>query len=252
MRISHPGKALATIVAALALGACGSSGIEDILGSPSQRPTNIADEVQGTVRSVDTSGDCVIEIDDARWTDRNNLRNGTDYGNYDSGERLTLYCDDQTVVVHEGQSYRVANLERGDEIAARVDESGNRLLVDRIDVLYDVTSRDDRTTGDGRTTDDDRYGVGGDLRGVVRRVDQENRTILLDDLRVYDRDLDARVDDRVTLYYDTDTDVEFEGQRYRAENLEPGDEVEVRVYEVRGQFIAEAIEVISDVRASRY
>jgi hypothetical protein len=240
MRSIHPGKVLVATVVALSLGACGSSGIDDILGSSSEPPVTRHDEVRGTVQYVDTTGDCVIELDEARYVERNNLRDD-DYGLRD-GERVTVYCDDRTVVMHEGRSYRPEALERGDEIAVEVDRSGSRLIAGRIDVLYDVTGEDDRRTG-----------FGGDLRGTVRSVDRENRTILLERVAVYDRELEEHESgDRVTLLYDTDTDVMFEGDQYRAENLEPGDEVEVQVVEVRGRLIAEEIEVISDVRTSRY
>ena len=250
MRSINPSKVLATLAVAVALGACGSSGLGDIMGSPGGgTQTAAADEVRGTVRYVDTSGDCLIEIEDARWSNRSNLRNddyGGAYGNNTSGERLTLHCDDRTVVMHEGQSYRPQALERGDEIAARVDQTGNQLRVARIDVLYDATPGDD-----DRATDDRRFG-GGDLRGIVRYVDRDNRTIQLENVDVFDRNLEDYDDDRITLYYDTDTDVEFDGKSYRAENLEPGDEVEVEVYEIRGRLHAEVIEVVSDARTSRY
>jgi hypothetical protein len=240
----RPGRALFALAAALMFSACGSSDIGDILGSPSGGGTTAyVDEVRGTVLYVDTQGECLIELEDTRVTSRTNLRND-DLGSLRDGDRVTLHCDDRTVVTHEGQNYRPDALERGDEIVAEVQQSGNRLLVDRIDVLYDVTA------GDGRA-DDYRQGFG-DLRGTVRRVDAEQRTILIDDVEVFDRNLDDWSGDRLTLYYDTDTDVLFEGRRYQANNLEPGDEIEVDVSEIRGRLIAEEIEVVSDVRTSRY
>lgn len=248
MRSIHPGKFLLTALAALSLTACGSSGMGDILGVPDtsgRGRSAAAGEVRGTVRYVDTSGDCLIELEDSRFTRDTSsyLRDDDDRWGRRDGERVTVYCDDRTVVMHQGQRYEVAALERGDEIVVEVDERGNRLLAGRIDVVYDVTG-DDRAGGGDR-------GFGGDLRGTVLRVDREDKTLLLEDVRVYDRALDEWEGDRVTLYYDTDTDVLFEGQRYRAESLEPGDEIEVEAYEVRGRLIAESIEVVSDVRASR-
>lgn len=234
----HPGRAVAASLAALALAACGSTGIDDILGGTGGAPASTIDEVRGTVSAVDTTGDCRIEVEDTRITERS-LRDD-DLGGYRTGDRLTLYCDEGTVVVHEGRSYRPAALERGDEIAARVETSGGRLVVDRIDVLRDVTPGDDRASG-----------LESDLRGTVRFVDRERKTIQLERVDVFDRDLEVYADDRVTLYYDTDTDVVFEGRRYAAENLEPGDVIEAEVYELRGQLIVEAIEVVDDVRASR-
>jgi uncharacterized protein YuzE len=249
MRSIYFGNALLGALTALTLTACGSSGMGDILGTPDTGSSNSRvagdGEVRGTVRYVDTSGDCVIELEDSRFTRGTSYLRDDDTWNSRDGERATVYCDDRTVVMHEGKSYEVGALERGDEIVVEVDESGNRLLAGRIDVLYDVT-------GDDRADDDRDSLGGGDLRGTVVRVDRENRTLLLEDVRVYDRQLDDWEGDRVTLEYDTDTDVLFEGQRYSAENLEAGDEVEVEAYEVRGRLIAESIEVVADARASRF
>ena len=241
MRSIPYGKALTPFAAALLLGACGSSGIGDILGgSPGQPPAAVADEVRGTVRYVETDGECRIELEDARVTQRRNLRDD-DYG-LGGGDRVMLYCDDSTVVTHDGRSYRPEALERGDEVVAEVEQSGNRLYVERLDVLYDVTPGDDRATD---------YGYG-DLRGTVRQVDRDDRTIEIDRIDAFDRDLERYEGERVTLWYDTDTDVVFEGRRLGADNLEPGDVIEVEITEVRGRLVADSIEVVSDVRASRY
>ena len=240
MRSIPYGKALIPFAAALLLGACGSSGIGDILGSPGNEPAVAVDEVRGTVRYVDTDGDCLIELEDARVTERRNLR-GDDYG-LGGGDRVTLYCDDTTVVTHDGRSYRPEALERGDEVVAEVERSGSRLVVERLDVLYDATPDDDRASDRGY----------GDLRGTVRQVDRTNRTIEIDRIDAFDRDLDRYEGARATLWYDTDTDVLFDGRRFAADNLEPGDVIEVEITEIRGRLIADSIEVVSDVRASRY
>lgn len=234
------GKTFVTFAAALMLGACGSSGIDDVFGGTGRAPATVADEVRGTVRYVATDGECLIELEDARITHRSSLRED-DYG-LRNGERVTLYCDDATVVTHEGRSYRPAALERGDEVVATVAQSGSRLYAERLDVLYDVTPGDDRATSRGY----------GDLRGTVRQVDRTNRTIEIDRVDAFERELERYEGARVTLWYDTDTDVLFEGRRYAAENLEPGDVIEVEITEIRGRLIADSIEVVSDVRASRY
>ena len=72
---------------------------------------------------------------------------------------------------------------------------------------------------------------------------------MLDRALGFDRD-----EDRMTVYYETDTEVVFEGRRYSPENLERGDVVEVEVDQVRGQLVADEIAVIEDARdrSARY
>jgi hypothetical protein len=254
MRTHHTGSALALVAATLLLTACGSSGLGDILGGGSSDPRQSVSEVRGTVRGVDVRGDCAIELRDSDYDYSNDLRNERDtaYG----GDTTVVYCDERTQVMHDGRSYRPDALEPGDRIAARVYESGGRLIADRIDVLHDVSSGDDRYDDDAtydsddRYYDDDRSGLFGDLRGRVLRVDSNRRTIQLERVEYYDRGLEFdRDDDRVTLVYDDQTSVRFEGRTYRPDNLEIGDVVEVQVDRVRDQLLADEIEVVSDVRA---
>jgi hypothetical protein len=245
----HPGRASVLAFTAALLVGCGSSGIGDVLGGGSDYPESRISEVRGTVRGVDTSGgDCAIELTEASVYD-SRLRDRDD--GYGLGGEV-LFCDDRTQVVHEGQSYRPDALERGDRIVARVQQVGNRLIADRIEVTHDV-SGDDRGgpyPDDGRT--DTLYG---DLRGTVYRVDTTRGTIELERVEVFDRGLELdRVEDRVTLYYDRDTLVRFEGRTYAPENLERGDLVEVEVDEVRGGLLADEISVLEDARdrSARY
>jgi hypothetical protein len=241
MRTLTPGKALAALAVALLLGACGSSDIGDILGGPSGRA---ADQIRGTVRSVDTRGDCRIELDDTGSS--RYLANGGS----GSGGRATVYCDSSTRVVYQGQTYRPDSLEAGDEVVVAVRDVGGRLLADRIDVTYDVSTRgyDDRYPRDDRY---DEYGrtANEDLRGTVLRVDRERRNLTLERVDYYDRSLDpGGSSDRLTLYYDSETRVTFRGQGYRPENLEPGDVVAVSVETVRGTLVASDVRVLADTR----
>jgi hypothetical protein len=241
------------LAAALLVG-CGSSGMGDILGGGSDYPNETLVEVSGTVRGVDVSGgDCAIELTESR-TYESNLRDG--YGNDLAGD--VLFCDDRTEVVHDGRSYRPDALERGDRIVARARQVGGRLHAERIEVTYDVSSGNDPYYEDDRSDDryDDRYDddrtgstLYGDLRGIVYRVDTGRRTIELERVEVLDRALGFdRDEDRMTIYYETDTEVTFEGRRYSPENLERGDVVEVEVDQVRGQLVADEIAVIEDAR----
>jgi hypothetical protein len=263
MHIHSTRRALGLAAVALLLGACGSSGMGDILGGGNDYPQQNVGEVRGTVRGVDTRDDCAIELRDSDYVQTNDLRNssGTAYG---SGDTTVVYCDGGTEVVHEGRSYRPDALEPGDRVAVQVRESGGRLIANRIDVLYDVSSgerygdyaEDDRDDDDDRYDNDDGYrddrsGLYGDLRGRVRRVDESRRTIELERVEYYDRGMEfERDDDRVTLLYDDQTTVRFEGRTYRPDNLEVGDVIEVEVDTVRGQLVADQIEVVTDVRAA--
>jgi len=262
MRPRTTSSVLAAVGAALLLGACGSGNIGDILGGPSG---NYPSEVKGIVRNVDvTGGDCRIDLDNATSsTYLDNRDRGSYGGGYGSGNRATVYCDNNTRVVYQGNSYRADSLEVGDEVIADVRDVGGRLVAERIDVTYDVSSNDrygnDRYGSNdpySRTPypQDDRYGsygtVGGeDVRGTVRRVDRESRTVTLERVQYYDRDL-SRSGDQLTLYYDNDTRVTYRNQAARAENLEPGDIVAVDIDQVRGTLVADDIRVLADARDS--
>lgn len=252
--------ALASLATALLLGGCASSDIGDILGGRGGRGTS---EIRGTVRYVDTRGDCRIDLDNA--TSSSYLNNGGSGGGggYGGGGRTSVYCDSHTRVVYQGQAYRPESLEPGDEVIVDVNDVGGRPLADRVDVTYDVSSnRDSRGpngSGNGNGSgypQDDRYGTYGratneDLRGTVRGVDRENRMLTLERVQYYnDRGYDRSGGDLLTLYYDNDTRVTFRGQSYRPENLEAGDVVAVTVDQVRGTLIANDIQVLANARAS--
>lgn len=257
MRIRPTSSVLAALAAALLLGACGSSDIGDILGGPSGRAPS---QIKGIVRTVDVrSGDCRIDLDNvSNSTYLDNRDRG--YGGYTTGSRTTVYCDDQTRVVFQGNSYRPDSLESGDEVIAEVRDVGGRLVADRIDVTYDVSSND-RYGNDpySRTPSpypqDDRYGSYGtqgneDMRGTVRGVDRNNRTVTLERVQYYDRSLARSSSDLLTLYYDNDTRVTFRNQSYRPEDLEAGDVVAVGVDQVRGTLVANDIQVLANARDS--
>lgn len=250
--------ALAT---AAVLSGCGSTGVGDIFGggtsstrNDDRYEQNISD-VRGTVERVDTVNQRII-VDSEEVNSRYNLRNG--------GDQLVLYYDSRTTVEHDGRTYRPEDLEEGDRILADVDQSGDRLLVDQIQVLYDATngtqtsSRDDR---DNRDNDDDwSYDANDDarvteLRGTVRSVDTRDRTLQLESTR-YGSNFNSGSTSGsgtsvVTVYYDANTVVEFEGRRYQPENLERGDRVEIEVRNSSGRMIAEEILVVGEGALTR-
>lgn len=232
---------------------CGSTGIGDILGGGSTgtdgdySSSNVGDNVRGTVERVDTR-DRFIVVDREDYS--NNLRNGNE-------DEIVLYYDDRTVVQHQGRSYRPQDIEPGDRILADVGQSGGRLMVEEIEVLYDVTGN----TGSQGTYDDDRYNDNYDddvrvseLRGTVRTVDTRDRTLELETSRYGSNNFSTggsigsstRI---VEVHYDAQTIVEFEGRRYQPENLERGDLVEIEIRDLGNRLIAEEILVLGEGQA---
>ena len=260
MRITPTNSFLAALLATAVLTGCGSSGIGDVLGGPSGSngrydPNNQgANDVQGTVRSVDTRSRLIyVDSEDSRY----NLRNGND------SRELVLYYDDRTTVEHDGRTYRPEDLERGDRIQADVAQSGDRLVAQQIEVVYDVSSGSgsNGTLGgrDGQyDRDNDRVS---DLRGTVRYLDTRNRTVELETSSRYgsgfapDGSNSGRSttgqSNRVMVHYDAQTIVEFQGRRYQPENLEQGDVVEVSVRDSGGQLLAEQITVVGENQSGR-
>lgn len=235
-RIRTTGFLTALVVAAL-LSGCGSTGVGDILGGG--RDTNTSNDrygtsvtdVRGTVERVDTLNQRIYVEGEAGY--RSSLRNG-------DGE-IVLYYDDRTVVEHDGRTYQPQDLERGDRIAADVEQSGDRLFVEQIEVLYDATGG--TSSGTSGSWDDDL--ASNELRGTVRYVDTRDRTVEIERSSGYS----SGRDNIVIVHYDNRTIVEFEGRRYNAENLERGDVVEVELSNSGGQLLAEEILVVNDVNS---
>jgi uncharacterized protein DUF5666 len=229
---------LAALVAVILLTGCGSSGIGDILGggnTGTTDPYQSVNNVRGTVERVNTDSRYIVVNREDSST--NNLRNGGD-------DVVTLYYDDRTTVEHQGKTYRPADLEVGDRILADVNDSGGRLMVEDIQVLYDAT------TG----TSDDRYGSNdpynndpysdtrtSEVRGTVRYVDTRNQTVEIEP--------STGRTGVVVVHYDSGTVVEFEGRRYTPQNLERGDQVEVEVRDTNGRLMAQEILVVANANS---
>ncbi|HVS00194.1 MAG TPA: DUF5666 domain-containing protein [Thermoanaerobaculia bacterium] len=234
---------IAIVTAALLTG-CGSSGI-DILGGGNGTGTSTgsgtyaANDVQGTVESVNTR-DRYIVVDN-ETTYRSNLRNDNDT----YGDEVTVYYDDSTRVEYGGRTYRPEDLERGDRIRADVEQSGSRLLAEQIEVLRDSTS----SSSSGSSSSADLNNE--ELRGTVRYLDTRNQTLEIEPSQYSSNFSTGRSGDVVVVHYDTQTIVEFQGQRYSPENLERGDTVEVELRELGGRLLAQEILVVSDARSGR-
>lgn len=250
---------------ALLTAGCGSSGIGDILGGGNRdrgpydnrddgRYDQSVDSVRGTVERVNTTEQYIV-VDGEGTSYRNDLRNGRD------GDELVLYYDERTVVEHQGRTYRPQDLESGDRILADVEQSGSRLIVEDIEVLYDVTSgttggNTGGTTGGSTGGYDDRDDFrDSEVRGTVRAIDTRDRTLEIERSRSTNNFSTGTSGDRtgdvVEVHYDAETVVEFQGRRYAVDNLERGDLVEVEIRNQGGRLHAKEILVLADNQAGR-
>lgn len=242
------------LAGAALLAGCGSTGLGDIYGGGSggdrgtggtydDRPGDryVTGDVQGTVERVDTlNRRIVIDSDD---DSRYNLRNGSGSG------QVALYYDDRTTVEYQGRTYSPADLERGDRIRADIADgnssNGDRLLAEQIEVLRDATAGDDQ--GSYGNDDNDRYGDydrdSDSLRGTVRSVDTRGHLLEIEPV-TGSRFTTGRSSDVITVRFDANTTVEFEGRRYQPDNLERGDVVEIDLSGPRDRPFAEQIVVV--------
>jgi hypothetical protein len=208
--------ALLALASAGLLAGCGSFGLPGTGGSspPPSYPQETV--VTGQVVRVDTARR-EIEIDD-------------------SGRREVVVYDASTPVYFEGRSYDPADLERGDVIRARVaDDRYGTLTTDRIDVVESVKSRG----GSDDPYDDRGSDRVGDLSGEIDRVDTDRREIVVR----------TASGDRL-IAYDARTRVTYQGQEYKPENLEQGDEVRIDTTTATGSryALAERIDVTRSVQ----
>jgi hypothetical protein len=224
----------AFVVAVALLAGCGSSGIGDILGgSRGDDRYGRAGDVRGTITSVNTRDQTIVVDQEGTGY---HLRNG-------GSDEVVLHYDNNTRVDFEGRTYRPEDLERGDRIAADVNESsGSRLYAQNIQVLYDVSGGTGGTGGSG----DYRDTLGNELRGVVRYVDTRNRTLEIEPSSRYDSRYPTDRSGIVVVYYDSQTDVEYQGRNYEPGNLERGDEVEIDIRDSGGRLLAEQITVVAE------
>lgn len=105
----------------------------------------------------------------------------------------------------------------------------------------------------GNTPPDDRndrydpYGnSSADVQGTVERVDTVARRITVNSESGYRSDL-RNAGDEVVLYYDDRTTVEYQGQAYRPQDLEPGDRIQADVEQSGDRLMVAQIQVLQDV-----
>jgi Cu/Ag efflux protein CusF len=153
--MTYLGRATRGGVAALAffaLAACnGNSNLGNILGGVLGGGAQ-NNQVSGTVLGVDTRSQQIA----LQTTD---------------GQQVNLAYDGQTQVVYQNQNYAVTNLERGDRVTVRIQQTQNGgYYTDLVQVDQSVTS-----SGGGTTS-----GNVQSIQGTVRQVDLQNGLFSLD------------------------------------------------------------------------
>lgn len=141
----------------MALGACANnSTLGSVLGSVLGTGSG-SNQVDGTVTGVDTRSQQV----------------GIQMSN---GQTVALSYDNQTQVVYQNQNYAVTNLERGDQVTARVQQTNNGgYYTDLIQVTQSVSS----TTGSNASGSVQTY------QGTVRQIDRANGWFTMTDANGY-------------------------------------------------------------------
>jgi hypothetical protein len=211
--------------AVLLLAACGSTGIGDILGGGNNQQ---AYEIRGVVDSVDVNSRSLYL---RNVSGMQSMLSGSN-----SGSTARVYFDDQTQVNYQGRTYRPQDLERGDEVTIRVDESGNQLMAESINVTYDS----------GGGTSNSSYTS--TVRGTVSYVDTSRRMIELDSTSWISGFRSTGTGTRMTVYYDTNASVDVQGRLHPVANLERGDVIEVRLNNSNTSTpLAQSIVLVRDV-----
>lgn len=132
----------------LAAGACANAGnVGEILGSVlgGGAGGGGGNQVSGVVRGVDTRAQQI----------------GLQLSN---GQTVGLVYDNQTKVVFNNQSYAVTALDPGDQVTARIQQSGNAYYTDLVQVDQPVQSSSGGSAASGVQQ----------FQGTVRQVDQAN------------------------------------------------------------------------------
>jgi len=216
---------LGLAMALLLVSACGSSGggLGDILGGGGSN--NAMQTVRGTVDYVDLNNHSIYLTNASTYN--TNLANGSTTGN-----SVRVAYDNQTTVTYQGQTHRPEDLERGDEVEIRTQQSGSTLMADSVTVLRDVSQASSSTypssNGSYNTT----------MRGTVRSIDTARRTMQLD--RGYGS--------YVTVEYDTNTRVMYNGRSYNFTDLENGDQIDVSVTDLgNNRFRAQDVTVVRSI-----
>jgi hypothetical protein len=234
----------AATVALLLMAACGTSGsgIGDIFGGGNPNTSNAAYQIRGTVDSVDARGQSIY------------LTNVSGYNGLNSGSSrsLRVYYDNRTTLNYQGRSYRPDQLERGDEVTVNVDQSGNQLIAQSMEVTYNTNGG--MASGSNGTyyppsspyPSSTQYST---IRGTVRNVDTVNRTIELENTNWVSGFRTNNSSSRFVVRYDPNASVDYNGQMYPLTNLERGDVVDVQLQDFgNANYVAQRLVLVRNVR----
>jgi hypothetical protein len=232
----------AATFALLLLAACGTSGggIGDIFGGGNGTNTNNAYQIRGTVDSVDANSRSIYLTNVTGYN--TNLNTG--------GSSVRVYYDDRTTLNFQGRTYRPDQLERGDEVTVNVNQNGNQLIAETMDVTYNT--RGGMASGSNGTngypsSSSNQYST---IRGTIRNVNTGSRTIELDNTSwVSGFRTNNSTGSRIVVQYDTNTSVDYNGQLYPVTNLENGDVVDVQIQNTgSSNYLAQRLVLVRNVR----
>jgi len=154
-KLSQISRCAVALAAALTLStACAQlGGLGSVLGGATQPQTG---QVSGTVQGVDTRNQQIV------------LQAA-------NGQQVALLYDANTQVTYQNRNYAVANLERGDQITARIQQSQNGgYYTDLVQVDQSVQNSGGVYTSNGSVENVQT------LQGTVRQVDRQNGVFTLD------------------------------------------------------------------------
>lgn len=172
----------------------------------------------GTVDGVDLNGQRLLLVAQS--------------SQYGGGARVDVYFDRNTRLYYQGRAQAIEGLERGDVVRIDAVQSGGRVWARTIEVVQNVRDRQ----GGGQ--------YGNELRGAIGYVDARARVIELD-RGGYGS---SQGGNRARIRYDERTLVEYQGRRYRPEDLERGDEVRIQARQMGNELLAERVWVERSVR----
>lgn len=172
----------------------------------------------GTVEGVDLNGQRLVLVEQSQ--------------RYGGGSRVDVYFDRNTQLVYQGRAQPIGGLERGDVVRVETVQSQGRLWARSIEVVQNVRDQQGGSQ------------YGDELRGAIGYVDPRARVIEID-RGGYGGSYGSS---RARVRYDERTQVEYQGRRYRPEDLERGDEVRIRARPVGNEWLAEEIWVERSIR----
>lgn len=212
------------------LAGCSTSSLGELPGNGPATGPITRDEISGTVDQVNALGQFIVLRDvDSR---------ATSLVNRDSS--MQIYFDEATPVAYQGNTYRPADLERGDRVAVRVDRSGNRLMATSMTVLSDVSAGGTGMSGMSLSN----------VQGTVRDIDPLRKTIEVIPTSGISG-MTSGMQSPLVIQYDANTVVGHQDRLNSQTPLERGDVVDVQVQRYGSNYLAQRITVVRSAQLSR-